>query len=194
MKFSKLMLILVLFPVQTVVGQAQLSDTELRDLLKIKIRTVQHMALNPTMVRAVRRQNSETLSVGEIKERDKNWSGTDELTTFKRSLQENTAGRFLRRHVSREDASFNEAFLTDNQGANVAAYPATSDYWQGDEDKWAESFNEGEGQVFLGDLELDESTQTYAVQVSAPVLDRGRTIGVLVVGVTLDYLEDKQVN
>lgn len=194
MKFSKLMLILVLFPVQTVVGQAQLSDTELRDLLKIKIRTVQHMALNPTVVRAVRRQNSETLSVGEIKERDKNWSGTDELTTFKRSLQENTAGRFLRRHVSREDASFNEAFLTDNQGANVAAYPATSDYWQGDEDKWAESFNEGEGQVFLGDLELDESTQTYAVQVSAPVLDRGRTIGVLVVGVTLDYLEDKQVN
>lgn len=194
MKLSKLILILALLPAQTALGQAQLSETELRDLLRIKIRTVQHMALNPTVVRAVRRQNAETLSVSEIKERDKNWSGTDDLTTFKRSLQENTAGRFLRRHVSREDASFNEAFLTDNQGANVAAYPATSDYWQGDEDKWVNSFNDGEGQVFLGDLELDESTQTYAVQVSAPVLDRGRTIGVLVVGVTLDYLEHKQTN
>ena len=34
-------------------------------------------------------------------------------------------------------------------------------------------------------------TQTYAVQISAPVFDRGHTIGVLVVGVTVNYLEGR---
>lgn len=192
MKSTKWMLLLLLLPVQTPFAQAQLSDSDLRELLRVKIRTVQHMALNPTVVRAVRRQNAQTLTKEEIDARDKTWSENGELTAFKRSLQDNPVGRFLRTHVSRTDASFNEAFLTDSRGANVAAYPATSDYWQGDEDKWVESFNNGDGRVFLGDLEMDESTQTHAVQVSAPVLDRGRTIGVLVVGVTLDYLEDKQ--
>ena len=84
-----------------------------------------------------------------------------------------------------------EAFVMDNQGANVATYPFTSDYWQGDEEKWSASYNGGDGKVFVGPLELDTSTQTYAVQVSAPVLDRGETIGVLVVGVTIGYLEAK---
>ncbi len=192
MKSSRWMLLLLLLPAQTLFAQAQLSDTELRELLRVKIRTVQHMALNPTVVRAVRRQNAQALPQEEIEARDNTWSENGELTAFKRSLQDNPAGRFLRTHVLRTDASFNEAFLTDSRGANVAAYPATSDYWQGDEDKWVESFNNGDGRVFLGDLEMDESTQTHAVQVSAPVLDRGRTIGVLVVGVTLDYLEGKQ--
>jgi hypothetical protein len=41
-------------------------------------------------------------------------------------------------------------------------------------------------------LKLDESTNTVAAQVSAPVLDRGKTIGVLVVGVTINYLQTKR--
>ena len=74
----------------------------------------------------------------------------------------------------------------------MAAFPATSDYMQGDEEKWSASFNGGDGRVFIGSLELDESTNTVAAQVSAPVLDRGNTIGVLVVGVTINYLQTKR--
>ena len=90
------------------------------------------------------------------------------------------------------DAAYNEAFLTDNQGANVAAFPPTSDYFQGDEEKWSESFNEGSGRVFIGPVELDESTGVRAVQISAPVLDQGRTIGVLVVGITVEHIESRK--
>ncbi len=167
------------------------SQDELKLLLKTKIRSVQHMALNPTVIRATRRQNLEKLTLDLIKQRDNDWKSTKELTHFKRSLQENDAGRFLKRVIG-INKSFNEAFVTDNQGANVAAVPATSDYWQGDEEKWSASFNNGKGQVFLGPLEYDDSTQTYAVQISAPLYDRGSTIGVLVVGVTLDYLKARQ--
>lgn len=172
-------------------AEAKIDPQALDELLRVKVRTVQHMALNPMLVRATLHQNQQQLPLEEIKQRDGQWRGSKELTPFKQSLQSNKPGRFLKGTVTRL-ASLNEAFLTDNQGANVAAYPATSDYWQGDEKKWSAAFNGGKGQVFIGDLELDDSTQTYAVQISAPVLDRGETIGVLVVGVTFSYVESKE--
>ena len=171
-------------------AEAKIDAEALDALLRVKVRTVQHMALNPMLVRATLRQNMQKLPMDEIERLDNEWRATKELTPFKQSLQSSQPGRFLKGTVTRL-ASINEAFLTDNQGANVAAYPATSDYWQGDEKKWTASFNEARGEVFIGELELDESTQTYAVQISAPVIDRGQTIGVLVVGVTLGYVESK---
>jgi hypothetical protein len=176
-----------------VLAQTEMTQAQLNELLKVKVRTVQHIALNPVIVRSVRRQNAQTVSAALIAERDEAWQASSETDEFKRSLQENKAGRLLKTHVS-ASSSFNEAFLTDNKGANVAAFPATSDYFQGDEEKWSASFNGGDGRVFLGPLERDESTNVYAVQVSAPVLDKGKTIGVLVVGVTLDYLDAKRAD
>jgi C4-dicarboxylate-specific signal transduction histidine kinase len=159
--------------------------------MALKIRAVQHMALHPMLVRAVRRQNAENISPAEIAERDRAWRDSNGLTEIMWSMQQSKAGRVLRRRVEEDDA-LNEAFLTDGQGANVAAFPPTSDYFQGDEEKWSESFNGGAGRIFLGPIEHDESTGVDAVQVSAPVIDNGRTIGVLVVGVQLDYIERQQ--
>ena len=86
------------------------------------------------------------------------------------------------------NSAIDEVFVTDNQGANVAAYPATSDYWQGDEEKWTASFNDGDGVVFIGPLEQDESTNSAQVQISVPIFNQQQTIGVLVMGVSVDYL------
>lgn len=190
MRISALFLAALLAP-GLVAAQEDIDQSELQDLLRNKMRTVQHMALNPALIQAVRRQNAEHLDLNTIKQRDAEWKATKKLTPLKRSLQENSAGQMLKRYVSR-NPSLNEAFLTDNQGANVAAFPATSDYWQGDEEKWTASFNDGAGKLFLGPVERDESTNTLAVQVSAPLFHQGETIGVLVVGVTFDYLSTKR--
>ena len=187
---ARLLVSLILLVPAMVMADDEYDKHDLEELLAVKVRTVQHLALNPSMVRAVRRQNAEKISMSEIQERDRAWQ-EDTDAQFKWTLQQNAPGRFLRRHVG-DNASFNEAFLTDNQGANVAAFPPTSDYFQGDEEKWTASYNGGQGRVFIGPLEFDESTKVYAVQISAPVLDKGATIGVLVVGVTLDYLDAKR--
>lgn len=176
---------------QFVLAQEQINEGEIQELLKVKIRTIETLAFHPKLIEATRIQNEQNLSIQTIQQRDDEWSNTESLTPFKRSLQINKAGKILQRLIEDND-SFNEAFLTDNQGANVAAYPATSDYWQGDEEKWSNSFNDGSGLIYIGPLERDDSTQTVAVQVSAPVFDNGRTVGVLVVGVSLSYLETRQ--
>ena len=99
--------------------------------------------------------------------------------------------RYFQRRVENNTA-IDEVFLTDNKGANVAAFPPTSDYWQGDEEKFTLSYNNGEGRVFIGPLEFDDSTGKTQVQISAPIISDRKTIGVLVLGVSVDYLMTRQ--
>lgn len=83
-----------------------------------------------------------------------------------------------------------EVFVMDNHGLNVAASDVTSDYWQGDEAKFSETFGQGAGAVHIADVEFDESTQTYQVQVSAAISDAagGAPIGAITVGVNVELL------
>ena len=173
--------------------QAQdLSQEEIENLLGVKIRFATHMAFNPSIIRAVEQQNNQKLPLAEIKQRDDAWKGAGgSMIPLIRETTQNDVAQYFQRRVE-NNVSIDEVFLTDNQGANVAAYPPTSDYWQGDEEKWTASYNNGEGVVFIGPLELDESTQKTLVQISAPVISNDETIGVLVLGVSVDYLQEKQ--
>ena len=90
-----------------------------------------------------------------------------------------------------ENPLYAEAFLCDNKGALVGVYPKTTDYWQGDEDKFIQSYNDGKGSIFFSPLKFDESTNTYSIQISVPVYNWNDTIGVLVVALknieTINY-------
>ncbi len=189
--FRKSLFILLLVAPGLVLAN-DLSQQELEDLLSVKIRYARHMALNPSIVRAVEAQNSEQLALAEIKRRDDEWKNAgDQPIELIREITGNQVARYFRRRVE-NNAAIDEVFLTDNQGANVAAFPPTSDYWQGDEEKWTASYNRGNGVVFIGPLEFDESTQKTQVQISAPILSQDRTVGVLVLGVSVDYLNQQQ--
>jgi len=171
-----------------VVAQQEPDREEVLEKLEGKLRTVRHVAFHPAIVRAVRIQNNEQLSMELIQERDSQWRSSQEQTALQRTMMSSRASEALKKLVE-QNPDFNEAFATDKQGANVAMFPATSDYWQGDEDKWIESFNQGDGRLWIGEIEVDESTGLAAVQVSVPIIDQGTTIGVLVIGVTQDYLQ-----
>lgn len=142
---------------------------------------IKEWAATPLLIEAVRAQNLKDTSLEEIKRIDAEWLGgkSDDLAT---TLLTNPAGRFLHERLRKNELLYTEAFLCDNKGAVVGEHPKTSDYWQGDEDKFIQSYNNGEGRDYIGAVKFDESTRTYSVQVSVPVLDDGMTIGVLVVG------------
>jgi len=86
------------------------------------------------------------------------------LSNYLKSVQEGSNGVLT------------EIFVVDAKGLNVGQSAVTSDYWQGDEEKWQVPFNTGG--VELGEVELDESTGAVQSQVSVPVRDdAGAIIG-----------------
>ena len=83
-----------------------------------------------------------------------------------------------------------EVILMDQVGLNVAVSEPTSDYWQGDEEKWSQTYLAGPGAVHVSDVELDESTQTYPSQVSLTVVDAaGAPVGAITFGVNVESLD-----
>ncbi len=143
---------------------------------------------NPVLVATVKKNNATGQTLDQIKQRDTTWRAVSGVDDFMKSLLENDAAKELARLEAGKPYFF-EVFLMDNQGANVAMTNKTSDYWQGDEAKFTESFKGGSGAVHIGDVEFDESAQAYLVQISVPVMDSGSAIGALTIGVNIDELE-----
>jgi hypothetical protein len=157
-------------------------------LLIAQITGVQQLAKQSRFIQAAKKQNEQNRSLSEIKKLDKAWIASGPDYALKQSMSANPVGKFLKNVITNNNAKYNEAFLTDAQGANVAAHPITSDYWQGDETKFTAAFANGKGDIYIGDIEFDESTQTNAVQISVPVKYNSQAIGVLVMGVKVDHI------
>jgi hypothetical protein len=115
--------------------------------------------------------------------------GTSETPTVTPILT-NAAADFLRERVQASGGRISEIFIMDAQGLNVAASVATSDMWQGDEDKFNKTYPAGTGAVHFGAVELDESTQRYQAQVSLTITDptTGAPIGAMTIGVDAEFL------
>ena len=173
--------------------QGNWDQGKLASILRGEIESVLKMAKEDIFINAVIKQNNQSLKAKTIGKRDSHWKSSDGNTDFKIHMLGLPASLQLNKIVSSEKNVYNEAFLTDNQGANVALFPLTSDYWQGDEEKWIQCFRDGNGVVFVGPMKWVESTRSQAVQISVPVKSGGNTIGVLVVGVKLSHLLIKQL-
>lgn len=164
-------------------GADQASDQLITETLKKNIRMVRHLALNPLLADAVQRQNASDLDMETIRRRDRSWSDGG-FPAVNADMHKGHHGLMMKRFIER-NTDFSEAVLTDSRGANVAAYPAAEDYWQGDRAGWRKAFNEGRGQVYISPLEQDASTGLIQTYIAAPVLRRNQAVGVLLVSVQL---------
>ena len=86
--------------------------------------------------------------------------------------------------------TISEVFVMDEHGLNVAASAPTSDMWQGDEAKFTETFPKGPNATHFGDVEFDESSQTFQGQISIPIVDSatGEVVGAMTIGVNAEAL------
>ncbi|MEO1641178.1 MAG: type IV pili methyl-accepting chemotaxis transducer N-terminal domain-containing protein [Pseudomonadota bacterium] len=83
-----------------------------------------------------------------------------------------------------------EVFVMDNKGLNVAQSAVTSDYWQGDEAKWQQTYSVGPDAMHISEVEFDDSTGFYQSQASMAVTDpaTGEVIGAVTFGINVQSL------
>lgn len=146
------------------------------------------------LLAAIRDQNAATAgySQNEIDALDQAWRaevGLAQRPTIEPVLN-NAAAEFLREVVAAAGGAVTEVFIMDARGLNVAASDVTSDYWQGDEAKFSETYPKGADAVHFGEIEFDESSQTYQGQISIPIVDpaSGQVVGAMTVGVNAEAL------
>ncbi len=143
---------------------------------------------DPVVVEMVGRQNSIDTNLQDIRQRDEIWKANSGIDRFMMDLMSNECALVL--HNYECDYPFIvETFAMDSLGANVGQTTKTSDYWQGDEAKFTESYKDGRGEIYYGDVEYDDSVNEIIVQVSIPVMSDNRAIGAITFGISLDRWE-----
>ena len=147
-----------------------------------------NLGADPVIVKAVQAENAKGKTLAQIQEMDKQWRDTAGIADYMKAMMESECGKYLRK-IQEGQAFYAEIFVMDNQGANVAMTDKTSDYWQGDEAKFKESYKNGAGALHISDVAFDDSTQAYLVQVSVPVKDGDKVIGAITIGVDVDKVE-----
>lgn len=150
---------------------------------------------DPVVVEAIRAQNARTAALGDadIEALDRQWraelkGGGGPLVA---SVASGRLSRFLRATRDGSGGLFLEILVMDARGLNVGVSDVTSDYMQGDEDKWRRTYPLGPGAVFIDRVDYDPSGQAFQSQVSATVADpdSGAAIGAVTVGINVERLE-----
>jgi len=149
------------------------------------------------IVAAVLAQNARTegLAQADINALDLQWRAEAKSTDMSakplmQSVLTGPVADFVVERLNTGGSAITEVFVMDARGLNVAAATETSDYWQGDEEKFTESFSKGAGAMHISDVDLDESSQIYVLQVSVPLLNPadGSVIGAITVGLNAEGL------
>lgn len=163
---------------------------QLKELATSKLMKI---ANDPALVKEIMAQNGHTGSFdqGKIDSLDKQWRAevnASDKPLIDRTLA-NSASKYLAGVQEKSEGLFTEIFAMDAKGLNVGQSSVTSDYWQGDEGKWKNTYSAGASAIDIGDVEQDESTQTFQSQVSIPVLgEDGNPVGAITFGVNVELL------
>ncbi len=147
-----------------------------REMANGRLDLARRIASDPDLVKAITAKNSTAESEDDIRKRDQDWIKNPTYPLRKQLTQSPCAHRL--RQIVEGDAQVVEAFLMDSHGALVCATVETTDYYQGDEPKWAKTYGEGKF-VYIDAPALDYSTNTVAIQLSMVVLDGPRKVGAL---------------
>ncbi|MEM6679255.1 MAG: hypothetical protein AAF675_15435 [Pseudomonadota bacterium] len=155
---------------------------------------LQEWITDPIFLYAIREQNENNgrLRQAKIDFLDQEWRAENGKGPMIYDLLDRQASIILRDRRELSQGVITEIILMDRYGLNVAISDPTSDFWQGDEAKYQETYLRGAGAVHVGEIEFDDSTQLYQTQVSMTVVDpeNGNVpIGAVTFGINLEVLQ-----
>jgi hypothetical protein len=152
---------------------------------------------NHIVIDAILEQNKKNTGLAmtkdEILKLDKQWRAETKQADqpLINKLLNNKLSDYLKKIKEESAGIYTEIFVMDMFGLNVGQSDVTSDYWQGDEEKWLNTYALGANQVHIGEVEYDESTKQYQIQASISIENpkTGKNIGAITLGIEIERLE-----
>lgn len=141
---------------------------------------------DPKLVAAVKAQNKKNAKLDylEIQQLDEDWKAKKPLVA---ATMGNELSAFLKQKKEALKGVMTEAFVMDDKGLNVGQTDGTSDYFQADEPKWQKSYGAGPEAIFVDAVEEDGGKKIS--QASLTIVDGGKAIGAITVGVDVDQVK-----
>lgn len=151
-----------------------------KSALDKQIEIIKVWATDKQLVDIVKKANAENKFQDMTQEK---WEKLNILDPFVRDFNKNDAGVLLKKYKSE---LVSEAFLNRADGKKVGFLAKTSNWSHKGKDKHEDPMK---GKIWIGKIEVDESSGKTQIQVSVPVQDEGKSIGSLVIGLNINELK-----
>ena len=161
-----------------------------RSLVTYTESVLAEFANTPSIVQFIESQNAKGVDINQVKTMDARWSASKKVEPYMWNIMRNSISYTLV-DFQYQNKFIVEAFAMDRRGIIVGETNRTSTYWKGEAEKFLAAYSSGNGAFWYGPAEYDESTGEIVVQVSVPVKRAGRTIGVVLFGISLDRWEQR---
>ncbi|PKO12575.1 MAG: hypothetical protein CVU39_23090, partial [Chloroflexi bacterium HGW-Chloroflexi-10] len=160
-------------------------------------RNLEVLALSPDIIASAKLGNQAYLDFSEeqITEMDQQWQDGDQaIESTIQQIEQNALSERLRAYMQNFPENV-EVFATGTRGLNIAMTGRTGDFLQAGEGWWDTTLFSGS--TFIDDVELDTSTNTYAINIATPIRDGKIIVGILRstvdVSVAFDILSDVRI-
>lgn len=163
------------------IGFGQSLPPELKAKVDAKVAQLKGWSTDSTIVTAVKAHNSNAPAEDKAMTNEK-WSQLTVLDPFVRSFSKNSLGAYLK---TKKNDQIAECFVSGSDGTKVAFLGKTSSWSHADKPKHKVPMT---GKIFIGPVATDESTGQQLVQIGLPVLDGGKPIGSIVIGLAVSKL------
>lgn len=174
----KLLLASILFFSLLTSGEELTADK--KQALEKQIQVIKGWAGEKGLISLVKKANTESKYQDMTQEK---WEKLNILDPFVREFNKNEAGQLLKKYKSE---LISEAFLNRADGKKVGFLAKTSNWSHKGKDKHEDPMK---GKVWIGKVEVDESTGKTQIQVSVPVQEDNKSIGSLVIGLNINELK-----
>lgn len=146
--------------------------------VKVKAQELKWLSTDPTVVAAVKAHNASPPAEFKDMSQEK-WKALPVLDPLVRGLSKNALAEYLK---GKRNEAVSELFVNGADGTKVALFNKTTSWSHKGKDKHEVPMK---GQVWYGEPEVDASSGVEQVQIGLPVLDGGKPIGSVVVGLNV---------
>ncbi len=147
-----------------------------------QVKYVQSWASDPTIINAVKAINTSLPAANKAMTQEK-WTALAPFDPFVLSFTSNPVGRFLK---TKQNQMISEAFVSAADGTKVGFLQKTTWWVHKGKPKHDVPMT---GKTWQGEVETDQSTGLQQIQIAVPVLDAGKPIGSVVVGLQVARLK-----
>jgi len=163
---------------------ADLLNSEVSQQVTGEVEDIETYAARPLWIQFVEKANpkyekmTEPQILGYFAEMDKKWIAADATEPFVKDYTDNVIGNSMKAILDiRKNVA--EIFVTDRMGGLIAASGKTTDFYQADEEWWQKAFNNGKGDLYISNIELDKSSATWSISMAAPMKNsEGAVVGI----------------
>lgn len=157
------------------------------------IRDIREWLANPVVALSITSQNKlrKDMTQDQIDAADEQWRAEREAEDqpLVAAILTNPLSSYLTQVQARSGGMYAEIFVMDAAGLNVGQSSITSDFWQGDEAKFQNTYPNGPDAVFIDEAEYNENSDAWLSQLNMTLSDADRQpIGAVTVEVNLNEL------